>query len=526
MAIVNIIPETLADTMGPITPEAANKWADDNGTWIKAILDKHNTWLDQERIPYYQQLYDGFMDNVEQRDKNRGDDVNNKLMASYAQLIIDTVTDYLTGQHISWNFDDPDQEATEEILTEYRKAILGVFKADDAQRTIAEQLRQGSIAGYSGVISWVNERGQIQYDEFPTQELVPIYDTRGRLQLVLRPYTIELQEDPDEDAVERTRVEVYDGRYITYYISTDEEADFFQLDDTEIDVRTGEGNPIEHKAGRIPVSIFVNGTPARYEKRTSKNGSSDLGNGVDTILENYAAVMSDKANTVDRLLDQYLLLVGVKTDEEEVVKMRKARALKLKGDKSTSDARFISQTQEDTSVENHLDRLRETMHDMTFTPRLSDISGQTATEIKVKYANLDIKAGKKELYLTAAIRDFVEIITDMLNYKRLLEAGVSDPYAVIIGEVESSITLYKAEWITHTFNRNMPQNFKEIAEIVGMLVDKVPDEYLYDLIWFIDDPQAALEEMKKQRKERGDEQARQQTAGLFPPEFNDPGTGE
>ena len=33
------------------------------------------------------------------------------------------------------------------------------------------------------------------------------------------------------------------------------------------------------------------------------------------------------------------------------------------------------------------------------------------------------------------------------------------------------------------------------------LADIVPDSYLYELLWFIDDPQKALEEMKAQKEE-------------------------
>ena len=47
----------------------------------------------------------------------------------------------------------------------------------------------------------------------------------------------------------------------------------------------------------------------------------------------------------------------------------------------------------------------------------------------------------------------------------------------------------------------LPQNNKEIADIVAELADIVPDSYLYELLWFIDDPQKALEEMRAQKEE-------------------------
>jgi SPP1 family phage portal protein len=230
--------------------------------------------------------------------------------------------------------------------------------------------------------------------------------------------------------------------------------------------------------------------------------------------------MSDKANLVEYLLDQYLLLIGVDTDENEVIKMRKARALLLKGDKNVSDARFIAQSQDDNAVENHLNRVKDAIFDTTFTPKLNDLQGATATEIKMKYAALDIKAGKKELYFKAAVKDFIAIITDMLNARRLAAAGVEDTYAVLTGKVKppSSVVLYSPSWVTPTLVRNLPQNNKELADIVAELSGKVPDSYLIELLWFIDDPVKALEEFKKQKAD----EAKQNMAALgYGAEFQD-----
>lgn len=520
MAVVNVIPETLASFINyNDLVAAATKWGGDNGKWIKDILDKHQTWLAEEGIEGFQAAYDGFLKSVDDRDKERGDDVNHKLQVNYSQLIIDTIVDYMTGKPIVWTVEDAEGQAEKAIVEEYRKEITKRLKGETARRVMAEWLRQGSIAGYSALISWVDEKGRIEYDEFPAQEVIPVYDTNGRLQLVLRYYIVEDVEEGG-NTLERTRVEVYDGKYVTYYISTDSgqgDGVEYHLDEAEI----GTGNPIEHKAGRIPVAVFVNGTAARYEKRLKKNGTSDLGNGVMTLLEAYAHGLSDKANTVDRLLDQYLLLEGVDTDKEEVQKMRKNRAIALKH--IGSKASFIAPIQDDDAVENYLTRVKDTIYEVTNIPKLTDLQGATATEIKMKYASLDIKAGKKELYFIEAIRQHIEITTDMLNYKRLLKAGLEAIaiYEILAGEQESKVPLYNPEWVSFTINRNLPQNFLEIANIVKALTGVVPDAYLYELLWFVEDPVAALKEMKKQKDE---EAKREADAGInamgFGDEFN------
>jgi len=520
MAVTSTIPATLA-TLPKAGPAEAQDWAVANGKWIKLIIDNHSKWLEEVAIEKYQAAYDGYLESVDLRDKARGDDTNYKIFVNLAQLIIDVAVDYIIAKPPVWtvkNTDLPDGQTNEpEIVTEYRKKLLKKLRTKQAQRVLAEQLRQGSIACYSVVICWVDEKGNIDFEEFPVQEAIPIFDTRGRLIMLLRKYEMEV---PTEEGTETyTRVEVYDDRYITYYRSN--ETGGYVLDDTEIPT----GNPIEHKAGRIPVSIYINGTPARYKRRLQKAGTSDL-ESVFTLLDAYANGVSDKANLADYLQDQYLKLKGVDTDEKEVVKMRKARAIALKS--KDSDAEFIAQDQNDQAVENYLNRLENLIYDTTFMPKLNDLEGATATEIKMKYANLDIKANKKEIYFTEAINQLIAVITDLLNAENLTTKG-ENPYEVLSQPdvYERRQDLYNPEWVQFTLNRNLPQNWKEIADIVAQLVDKVPDTYLYELLWFIDDPVAAIEEMRQQRKERAELAAKSNLAAMgYGGEFSDLGNQE
>lgn len=517
MAVVSKVPKPLAD----FSPQAALAWGNENKDFISKALEVHEAFIKEFEIVKYQNAYDGNLEEIEKRDKDRGDGINHKLQVDMAQLIIDTVVDYILGKPIAWTVENTDTEKVDQkLVDEYRLKLLKILRSNDAQRVLSEQLRQGSIASYSAVITWVDEKGKIDFEEFPVQEIIPIYDSRGRLRLVIRPYKVE-DKTEDGQIIAKTKVEVYDEQYVTYYVKTDE-GDGFILDQDEI-AENGTGNPVRHKAARIPVSIFVNGTPSRYEDRKKKAGVSDL-KAVFSLLENLAGVMSDKANTVDRLLDQFLLFKNVTIDEDEVISMRRARAIALKN--KESDAAFIAPSQDDVAVENHLNRLEGKIKETTQTPRLEDLSGASATEIKVKYANLDIKAGKKETYFSQAIRDFIDIITDMLNTQRLIEANVENWYEVLTGETESTIPLYNSEWVQHTFNRNLPQNYLEIAQIVAQLAGTVPDSYLYELLWFIEDPVAALEEMKKQKDA---DSKRSAAAGLsamgFGGEFSRTGSG-
>lgn len=525
MAVFSSIPQTLSQLIktGNITPEAAAQWALDNSEFLSNALAKHSAWIKESKIEKFQAAYDGYLEEIEAREKAKGDDTNYKLVSNYAQIIIDTVVDYMIAKPPVWTVEDQQQGDNEtketEILTEYRKAITALLQQEQGQRVLAEQLRQGSIACYSGVIAWVDEEGQIDYEEYPAQEIIPIMDVRGRVKMVIRVYEVDVVTEGTTTGTIK-KLEVYDSKFILY-LKSDEAGTNFEIDPEEV----ATGNPIQHMAGRIPVSLFFNGTAASYKSRLRRAGTSDLGSGVLDLIVAYSHGLSDKANLADYLQDQYLKLKGVDVDEKEVIKMRKARAIALKS--KDADADFIAQDQNDQAVENYLTRLEDTIYDTTFTPKISKLDGATATEVKMKYAALDIKAGKKEIYFRGAIMQLIEILTDLLNAKILIDANVEDPYEILSDPDlrNKNEKLYKSEWLTFTLNRNLPQNNKEIADIVAALSGKVPDTYLYELLWFVDDPVKALAEMKAQNKATADAAAKSSmTAMGFGSEFQSTGT--
>lgn len=495
MATFTTIPVALA-VKPNATADDATKWLEANSSWLTTVINKHDKWLKEAEIEKYQLAYDGELDEIANRDKARTDGVNYKLIANYAAIIVDTLVDYMLGKSPIYTVEDQAQEDDEteeaEIITEYRKKLTALLK-ERATLVLSEMLRQGCIAGYSAVIAWVDENGEIDYDEYPVQEVIPVFDVRNRLAMVLRKYNIEV--DENGHTVEKTRLEIYDNRYIIYCIG--DTASGFTLDTTEV----ATGNPIEHKAGRIPVAIYQNSMPSDYNTRIKSFGKSDLSFGAFDLIVAYAHGLSDKANLVEYLQDMYLLLTGVDVDENEVLKMRKARAIALKD--ANSKAEFIAQDQADGAVENFLSRLSKDIYDTTNTPRLSELNGATATEIKMKYAALDIKAGKKDPRVVSAIKQLIGILTDFLNAQKLTENGITDTYEIVSNKntVELATGLYSDSWVDVSLTRNLPQNYEEIANIVASLADTVPDAYLYELLWFIDDPQKALEEMKAQRKD-------------------------
>ena len=496
MAVSNYIPQTLAE-MTVVNKAVAERWIKDNAAWVATIIEKHTAWIKDTDVSMYQAAYDGELEEIEKRTKARDGGTENKLISNYVQIIVDTLVDYMLGKSPIYTVEDPDQDDEEteerEIITEYRKKIMKLLQ-NKALLEFSALLREMCISGYGSIIVWVDENGAIDYKEYPVDEIVPVYDGRGRLRLVMRKYTVDVWENGGE--VTKYRLEVYDKRYVTYYIGESEGT--YSLDPAE----TVTGNPIEHYAGRIPVVVCQNQLPAKYEERVKGYGKSDLAYGVVPLAVAYCHGVSDKANLMEYLQDQYLCLTGVDVDENEVLKMRKARALALKNKESKAD--FIAQSQDDNAVENGLTRMKNDIFDTTNTPRLSELEGATATEIRMKYSGLDIKAGKKEPLLIQAFTQFLSILTDLLNTQKLIADGApTGTYETITTPelIELRDDLYQSEWVSVTISRNLPQNNKELADIVAELADIVPDSYLYELLWFIDDPQKALEEMKAQKEE-------------------------
>lgn len=520
MAVSSFIPQTLAE-MTAVNQDVAERWITDNAAWVALMVSKHESWIKDNGIDQYQAAYDGELEEIEKREKARDGGIEHKLVSNYVQIIVDTLVDYMLGKTPIYTVEDPDQDDEEteerEIITEYRKKIMKLLK-EKAQGEFSSLLRDMCIGGFGSIIVWVDEKGNIDYGEYPVQEIIPVYDGRKRLRLLFRKYEVGVWENGSE--VTKTRLEVYDSRYVTYY--TGDSMESLHLDAEEAKT----GNPVEHKAGRIPVVVCQNQLPAKYGERVKGYGKSDLAYGVLPLAVAYCHGLSDKANLMEYLQDQYLCLTGVDVDEEEVLKMRKARALALKNKDSKAD--FIAQSQDDNAVENGLTRMKNDMFDTTNTPRLSELEGATATEIKMKYAGLDIKAGKKEPLLIQAFTQFFGILTDLLNVQKLCADGeVNGLYETITTPelIEARDDLYQSEWISVTVSRNLPQNNKELADIVAELADIVPDSFLYELLWFIDDPQKALDEMKAQKEENSKNSLASSLTAIGYGESNLGGTG-
>ncbi|GKU79301.1 phage portal protein [Paenibacillus sp. L3-i20] len=513
MAVVGNIPKLLSAQEGLVEARAAAaQWVAENNAWLKGVIASHKTQLEEDKVEKYQKAYDGYLDSIDNRDKARGDDINHKIQATLAGVVIDFVVDYMLGKPIVWAFEDKEdggEPAPEKkkLLEAYRKELLELLVTEEGQRVLREMLTQGSIGGQSASLGWVDESGNIDYEEFPIQEIIPVYDPRNRLRLVIRAYETQVYTEGEETPKTITKVEIYDQRFVTWLVSDDGME--YKLDPNEAPSENLAA-VFEHMAARIPVSVFVNGTPATYSERKKKAGVSDLAGGIIDLVDEYANAISDKANLVDRLQDAFLVFIGAtlgntkNAAEGEVMAMRRARAIALKN--GASDAKFIAPPQDDQAVENYLNRLRDTLHEKAFIPKLSDLSGATATEINVKYAGVDIKAGKKEVYFTGAVKNLVAILTDFLNARRLVNDGKVDQekvYDILTGNQSppASVQLYIASWVDFTLNRNMPQNYLEIAQIVAQMAGIVPDSYLYELLWFIPDPKAALDEMKTQKEQ-------------------------
>ena len=190
MAVSSYIPQTLAE-MKKVNQVTAERWIKDNASWVAAMVAKHDSWIKDNAVDLYQAAYDGELDEIEQRDKARDGGTENKLVSNYVQIIIDTLVDYMLGKSPIYTVEDPDK----------------------AQGEFSDLLRDMCIGGFGSIIVWVDEKGNIDYSEYPIQEIIPIYDGRKRLRLLFRRYEVGVWENGSETT--KTKVEVYDDRYVT-----------------------------------------------------------------------------------------------------------------------------------------------------------------------------------------------------------------------------------------------------------------------------------------------------------------------
>jgi SPP1 family phage portal protein len=368
--------------------------------------------------------------------------INNKLNNDFFSEIIDTKVGYFMGVPVVYETNSKDFEDFE---LRNRLELLD-----------SEIVKLATICGTAARLLYVDTEAKIRAMNIWPWECIWVMDRSiDEVQFALRYYDMEYVK-PDGSTETRERVEWYDKEKVTYYINTE---NGYVLDDTE------KLNPQTHFFDYVPL--------IEYPNNLERLGDSEK---VLSLIDAYDRKESDLDSELEQWRLAYMKVLGAEITAEDAEEARHTGAFNLP---EGADVAFIEKNINIEAVDSHLNRLETNIlrfsksvnfADKEFT---SDISGESR---KYKLLSLENKCITTERQFSASNQRMFKVL--------------------------ASAPAFNFDWLnaTQRFTRNLPVSLEKDAQILAALKGIVPDEILYSLASFIDDPKEVMKMMDEQRE--------------------------
>ena len=409
---------------------------------IKKLIDNHK----QLELPRLQKLENYYLANncILQRQMKDPSKPNNKIANPYASYITNTLTGYFLGEPISYS-------SLENNIVEELNMI---FEYNDEADENMELARACSIYGIGFELLYIDEDGSLRFKKLDTKECIPVYDDtiENNLLYFIRYY---LDKNVIEDKT-YMYIEVIDSEKITKYRANDSGANMTLIEETQ------------HYFGMVPVAIY-------------KNNNEETGDfeKVISLIDAYDKLESDSLNDFEYFCDAYLALIGFTADAEDVAQMKENRVLLM--DKDT-DAKWLIKDEQDTTIENMKIRIDKDIHKFSNCPNLSDenfAANSSGVAIKYKMIGTENLIATKERKFKKGLQQRLELIAAI----NALKTSGFDWRAIDI-----------------IFTRNLPSNDVEIANMINTLSNIVSTETLLAQVPFVEDVQAEIDRLDKEKE--------------------------
>lgn len=240
------------------------------------------------------------------------------------------------------------------------------------------------------------------------------------------------------------------------------------------------GAPESHFFKEVPAVCFLQNSERR-----------GLYEGVLNLIEEYNAVISEKANDVDYFSDAYMVIEGTELPDDFKKDLREYKLINLYNTQNEAPVKvyFLAKPDADVSQENLVNRLEMLIFKMAMVPDITDESFSTASGIALKMRLMPMSnlARNKE-------RKFVRGIQDRL---RILANYPNQPFT---------------DWesVEIKMHRNMPEDLAAEASVAGSLSGIVSEETQLSILSCVDDPAKEIERKNSEREERA------QASGGYP----------
>lgn len=440
-------------------------------TILKLIQDNA---IQAQRIESLEDYYNG-NHAIKERTRTKGAP-NNKIAVNFAKYITDISTGYFISNPITYKSTTGD--IIDKLLIAFDRAFV-----DDTDADNAFECSQNGEA-YEYIYAKEGET-ELRTKNLCAKNTFMIYDTSIEENEVAAVYYRTVHDDAT------------DG--IKYVATVLTEHFIYELniwDSTDSQLTTEQAR--EHYFGAVPVIRYQN----------NHNCIGDYEQVID-LINAYNTVMSDRVNDIQDFVDAVLIIYGtlLSDDGDEAGEAKKAlhdgKLLEFP-EKQTMGAEWLTRQLDENGVEILQKSIAKDIMRMAYVPDFSDESfagNASGVAIAYKCLLLEWMTKTKERYYRQGLRKRINLFCTYLGLKQIL---------------------INADSIYPHFVRALPTNNLETAQIVAMLDGHVSQKTLLQQLPFVEDPDAEIDELEKER-----DAAMKRQQAIFgmrpntPPEFND-----
>ena len=405
---------------------------------LHKILDKFST-TDLPKRQRWKNYYDGKMA-ILSKQYNDPSKPCSRIVTNLCKVVADTYCGYIAGKPVTYvsndNIDD----------------IQEVINYNDDESQNIQWLMNALIYGVGYELHWIDSDAQERYSQISPLNAVAIHAASLEKELL---YFVRWYDVCDFDDSDLLCVEVYDAfTKKTYQCHSLIGALEFISEEP-------------HHFGDVPASVFY----------LNEQEESIFAQAM-SLNDAYNELQSSEVDDYSAFCDAYLALVGMDAEPDDIAAMKDNRVLILP---EGGSAAYLTKQANDTQIQNMLEDIKKNIFKVTSAPDMSDenFMAQSGVAIKYKLVGFENVASAIVTNFTKAIQRRIEIICNVLNLK------ASD-----------------AIWrdVRINFVRNLPQDYTETINLINSLKGTVSDKTLLGQLPFIDDVEAELEAVQKQRE--------------------------
>src|SRR5690625_3339122 len=367
---------------------------------------------------------------------------DNRLVGNFGKYLVDTFNGFFNGIPMKPSHDD---ERVDEIIQDF-------WNANNMDNTMNELAKSTSIYGRAYLFLFQNEESKTEVAYNDPLDMFVIYsdEIRPRSLYGVR-YTV------DEDG--------YKGQ-----LFSDSEAYDFTLDGDSLSLT--ESHSLFY--GRVPIIEFV-----ENEERQS------LIEPVESLINGFNNVLSEKNNDVSYFSDAYLSILGALLDDDSIRNLKDNRIINLAGDNAEKvTVEFLEKPDADQTQENFLDRTERLIYQLSQVANIDDTTFGTAgnssgVALEFKLQPMKNLASNKERKFQQGIQTLFRMsFTEVTN----VPGNLSDEYLDI----------------QYNWSRNLPANNEAEMQVVRGLDGIVSHKTQLDMLSAVSDSQRELERIEEE----------------------------